>query len=81
MVVLSTCLQPSFVVSHLFSWHVLMMGPMCLSLLCLAPTSSNCGSSNGYGPDLDGMGHRSIDAKFKELRDILLPLTRGFAEF
>ena len=32
---LSQCLQPSLVVSHLISWQVLMMGPMCLSLLCL----------------------------------------------
>ena len=31
-------------------------------------TSSNCGSPDGSGPDLDGMGHRSIDAQFKELR-------------
>ena len=44
-------------------------------------TSSNYGSPNGSGPDLDGMGHRSIDAQFKELRDILLPLARGFADF
>ena len=44
-------------------------------------TSSNCGSPNGSGPDLDGMGHRSIDAQFKELRDIFLPLARGFADF
>ena len=29
----------------------------------------------------DGIGHRSIDAKFKELRDILLPLARVFADF
>ena len=35
--VLSKCLQPSFVVSHLFSWQVLMMVPMFLSLLCLVP--------------------------------------------
>ena len=35
--VLSKFLQPSFVVSHLFSWQVLMMGPMRLSLLCLVP--------------------------------------------
>ena len=27
------------------------------------------------------MGQRSIDAQFKELRDILLPLVRGFADF
>ena len=44
-------------------------------------SSSNYGSPDGSGPDLDGMGHRSIDAQFKELRDILLPLARGFAEF
>ena len=78
--VLSKSLQPSFVVSHVFSWQVLMMGPVCLSLLCLVP-SSNYGSPNGSGHDLDGMGHRSIDAQFKELRDILLPLARGFADF
>ena len=45
-------------------------------------TSLNHGSPQGSGPDLDGMGHRSsFDAQFKELRDILLPLARGFAEF
>ena len=44
-------------------------------------TSSNYGSPDGSGPDLDGMGHRSIDAQFKELRDILLPLARGLADF
>ena len=44
-------------------------------------TSSNYGSLNGSGPDLDGMGHRSIDAQFKEVRDILLPLARGFADY
>ena len=33
--VLSKSLQPSFEVSHLFSWQVLMLGPMCRSLLCL----------------------------------------------
>ena len=27
------------------------------------------------------MGHRSIDAQFKEFRDMLLPLARGFADF
>ena len=44
-------------------------------------TSSNYGSPNGSDPDFDGTGHRSIDDQFKELRDILLPLARGFAEF
>ena len=33
--VLSKCLQPSFVASHLFSWRVLTMGLKCLSLLNL----------------------------------------------
>ena len=47
----------------------------------LLGTSSNYGSPNGSRPDLDGMGHRSIDAQFKELRDISLPLARGFADF
>ena len=32
--VLSKCLQPSFEVSHLFSWRVVNMGQTCLSLLC-----------------------------------------------
>ena len=45
------------------------------------PLSSNVGSPNGSGHDLDGMGHRSIDAQFKELRNMLLPLARGFADF
>ena len=36
-------------------------------------TSSNYGSPTSSGPDLDGMGHRSFDAQFKELRDMLLP--------
>ena len=44
-------------------------------------TSSNYDSLNGSGPDLDGMGHRSFDAQIKELRDMLLPLARGFADF
>ena len=45
------------------------------------PLSSNVGSPNGFGHDLDGMGHSSIDAQFKELGDILLPRARGFADF
>ena len=44
-------------------------------------TSSNSGSPNVSGPDLDEMGHRSIDAQFKEFRDISLPLAHGFADF
>ena len=43
--------------------------------------SSNYGSPGGSRPDLDGMGDRSIDAQFKELRHILLPPARGFADF
>ena len=50
-------------------------------LLGSPPLSSNVGSPSGSGHDLDEMGHRSIDAQFKELRDILLPLARGFADF
>ena len=44
------------------------------SLPGLPPLSWNVGYPNGSGHDLDGMGHRSIDAQFKELRVILLPL-------
>ena len=44
-------------------------------------TSSNYGSPKGSGRDLDGLCQRSIDAQFKELRDILFPLARGFADF
>ena len=45
-------------------------------------TSSNHGSPTVSGPDRDGMGHHSsFDAQFKELRDMLLPLARGFADF
>ena len=40
-------------------------------------TSSNFGSPNGSGPDLDGMAHHSYDAQFKEVRDILSPLVQG----
>ena len=43
-------------------------------------TSSNFGSPNGSGPDLDGMAHHSYDAQFKEVRDILLPLVQGFKD-
>ena len=52
-----------------------------VSLSLLPGTSSNHGSPYGSGPDLDGMGHRSIDAQFKKPRDTLLPLARGFAYF
>ena len=43
-------------------------------------TSSNFGSPNGSGPDLDGMAHHSHGAQFKEVRDILLPLVQGFKD-
>ena len=47
--------------------------------ICPMPgTSSNYLSLDG---DLDGMGSHSSDAQFKELRDILLPLTRGLENF
>ena len=45
------------------------------------PLSSNVGSPHGSGHDLDGMCQRSIDALFKEFRDLLQPLARGFADF
>ena len=45
------------------------------------PLSSIVDSPNGSGHDLDGMCQRSLDAQFKELRDILLPFARGFADF
>ena len=41
-------------------------------------TSSNYGSPNGSGPDLDGRDQRSINAQFPELRDIM---SLGFADF
>ena len=44
-------------------------------------TSSNFGSPNGSGPDLDGMDHHSFDAEFKELRYVFLPFARGLADF
>ena len=51
-------------------------------LISLMPgTSSNSGSPDVSGTDLDEMGHRSIDAQFKEFRNISLPLGRGFADF
>ena len=40
-----------------------------VSISPLPSTSSNFGSLGGSGPDLHGMGHRSYDAQFKELRD------------
>ena len=43
-------------------------------------TSSNFGSPNGSGPDLDEMAHHSYDAQFKEVRDILSPLVQGFKD-
>ena len=74
--VLSKCLQPSFVVSHLFSWRVLTMDQTCQYLL--NQSLLRCFSPNGSGPDLD---HHSYDAHFKELRDMLVPLVRGVTDF
>ena len=62
--------NPSFVVSHLFSWQVLMMSPM-WPISLMPGTSSNYGSPDGSGPDLDGMGSRSFEIRFKDLRDML----------
>ena len=42
-----------------------------VSISPMSGTSSNYGSPCGSGPDLDGMGPRSIDAQFKELRDFV----------
>ena len=42
-----------------------------VSISLMPGTSSNYGSPYGSGPDLDVMGHRSIDAQFKELRDFV----------
>ena len=55
----------SFEVSHLFLASV--DDGSDVSISPMPGTSSNYGSPNGSGPDLDGMGHRSIDAQFKEL--------------
>ena len=69
---------PRPIVHHLISSH-LMERVDDESDVPISPrpaTSSNVGSPNGSGPDLDGMGHRSFDAQFKELRFILLPLAR-----
>ena len=47
----------------------------------LLGTSSNYGSPHGFGPDLDGMGHRSIDAQFKELRDVFVTTRASIRRF
>ena len=38
------------------------------------PLSSNAGSPNGSGHDLDGMASRSTDEQLREIRELLLPL-------
>ena len=38
------------------------------------PLSSNVGSPNGSGHDLDGMASRSTDEQLTEIRELLLPL-------
>ena len=47
-------------------------------------TSSNLGSRDGCGPDLDGMCGRSgltTGEQFKEVRDMLVPLVRNVANY
>ena len=66
-----------FDVSHLFSWRVLTMEKTCRVLL----TIHFFEFWDGSRPDVDGMGHRACDAQFKEIRDMLLPLVRGFVDF
>ena len=44
-------------------------------------TSSNFGSPNGSGPDLDGMGGRSTDEQLNEIQELLLPLVRNVANY
>ena len=76
--VLSKCLQPCFAVSHLFSWQVLMMGPMCLSLLCLVPLRIVVLL---MVPALISTEWVTAQSMHSSRSSILLPLTRGFAEF
>ena len=48
------------------------------------PLSSNVGSPNGSGHDLDGMASRSTDEQLKEIGELLLPLVplaRSVANF
>ena len=48
------------------------------------PLSSNVGSPDGSGHDLDGMASRSTDDQLKEIRELLLPLVpveRSVANF
>ena len=66
--VLSKCLQPSFVVSHPFSWHVRVMERMC-QFLPVPASSSNMGSPNGSLPDIEGTGYRAstMEEKINEM--------------
>ena len=69
--------------ARVFPIHELLMANVDVGSdvpISLLGTSSNYGSPNDFGPDLDGMRHRSIDAQFNELRGLLLPLARGFAD-
>ena len=48
------------------------------------PSSSNAGSLQNSGHDLDGMASRSADEQLKEIRELLLPLVplaRSVANF
>ena len=60
-----------------------------LALMACVDGGSNTSTSHFFeicsptdsGPDLDGMDHRSYDAQFKDLRDMLVPLVRNVANF
>ena len=72
--VLSKCLQPSFVVSHPFTWHVWTTEQTCR--VSPAPaSSSNMGSLDGSLPDLEGTGFRAstMEEKITEIY-LQLPL-------
>ena len=72
---LSNCLQPSFAPLVLTA---MVDDGSDVPISPIPGTSSNYGFPNGSGPDLDGMDQHSINAQFKDLRDIM---SRGFADF
>ena len=65
---LSRCLQPSFVVSHPFSWHVRAMERMCQFLRYLPPLRIWV-APDGPLPDLEGTGYRAstMEEKINEM--------------
>ena len=73
------CLQPSFVVSHLFPWQVLMMGPMCLSLLCLVPLRIMLLLMVLAQISTEWVIAKSM--RSSKISEMLLPFARGFADF